>query len=151
MNSLIVESTIHLSAPKAVVWDALTNPDQTQKYMYGCAAISDWKPGSPLIWRYIDETGHQQTAVEGHIVAIEPERYLAYTAIDPHSGIDALSEQPITITYTLEARNGQTQLTVTQGDYARVTDGERRYREADNNGEGWNPILAQIKELVETP
>ena len=75
---------------------------------------------------------------------------MAYTAIDPHNSIDDASEQPITITYTLSTENEQTVLTVTQGDYAKVADGERRYREADNNGEGWNPILQQIKELVET-
>ena len=28
-------------------------------------------------------------------------------------------------------------------------DGEKRYKEAFNNGEGWNPILVEIKKLVE--
>ena len=151
MNSLIIENSIALDAPKTTVWDALTNPKQTRQYMYNCEAISDWQPGSPLIWRYQDEAGNEQIAVEGHIVAIEPERYLAYTAVDPHATIDAASAQPITITYTLTTENGQTILTVTQGDYAKVTDGERRYEEAYNNGEGWNPLLQQIKALVEAP
>lgn len=150
MNSLIVKNQIALNAPMAAVWDALTNPEQTKHYMYGCEAISDWKPESPLIWRYRDEAGNEQIAVEGHIVAIEPERYLAYTAVDPNITIDDSSEQPITITYTLATENERTVLTVTQGDYAKVADGERRYQEADNNGEGWNPILQQIKALVET-
>jgi hypothetical protein len=40
-------------------------------------------------------------------------------------------------------------LTVTQGDYSKVAEGEKRYTEAFNNGEGWNPILVEIKKLVE--
>ncbi len=151
MNTLIVENSIVFHAPTATVWNALTNPEQTRKYMYGCEALSDWQPGSPLIWQYQDEAGNGQIAVQGHIVAIDPERFLAYTAVDPHATVDDPSEQPITITYTLTKENGQTVLTVTQGDYAQVTDGERRYQEADNNGEGWNPILQQIRALVETP
>jgi hypothetical protein len=40
-------------------------------------------------------------------------------------------------------------LNVEQGDYATVAEGERRYQEAFNGGEGWNPILVEIKKLVE--
>jgi hypothetical protein len=49
----------------------------------------------------------------------------------------------------LSEENSQTALTVTQGDYAGVADGERRYQEAYNGGEGWNPILIEIKKLAE--
>ncbi|HKR03868.1 MAG TPA: SRPBCC domain-containing protein, partial [Bacteroidia bacterium] len=58
-------------------------------------------------------------------------------------------ENYLTVTYSLSEKNGQTIFTVTQGNYATVADGERRYNEAYNGGEGWNPILEQIKKLVE--
>ena len=82
---------------------------------------------------------------------IEPNKLLAYTTIDPNNKTIAdIPENYLTVTYTLTEENAQTIFTVTQGDYAKVAEGEKRYTEAYNNGEGWNPILVEIKKLVET-
>jgi hypothetical protein len=54
-----------------------------------------------------------------------------------------------TVTYILQPHEDEMLLTVTQGDFANVADSERRYKETYNNGEGWNPILVQIKALAE--
>lgn len=148
MNSLNIESSITVNAPIAVVWEALTNPEKTKLYMFGCEALSDWKPGSPLIWR-MDYEGKEFIPVKGHIVRIELETRLDYTVFDPQSAIEDIPENYLTVTYELTEINGKTQLVVTQGDYNTVADGERRYQESYNGGEGWNPILVQIKELVE--
>ena len=148
MNPLNIESSITCNAPKAVVWDALTNPELTKIYMFGCEAISDWKPGSPLIWR-MEWEGKEFIAVKGHIVRLEPETRLDYTVFDPQSTIEDIPENYLTVTYELTETDGKTQLVVTQGDYNTVAEGERRYQESYNGGEGWNPILVQIKELVE--
>ena len=52
MNQLlIVKNTITINAPASKVWDALTNPEQTKKYMFGCETVSDWRKGSPLLWK----------------------------------------------------------------------------------------------------
>ena len=149
MNKLIVTNTIVIDAPASKVWDALTNPEQTKKYMFGCETVSDWKPGSSLIWR-MEYEGKDFIAVKGTIVDIQPPTFLAYTTIDPNSTIDDTSENYLTVTYELTPEAGKTVLTVTQGDYSTVAEGDRRYQEAWNNGEGWNPILVQIKDLVET-
>ena len=149
LKELIVKNVININATAAKVWDALVNPDQTKKYMFGCETVSDWKVGSPLLWKGVwDE--QEMTAVKGDIVAIEPNKLLVYTTIDPNNPmIEDIPSNYLTVTYSLEESNGQTELTVTQGDYNKVADGERRYAEAWNNGEGWSPILIQIKELVE--
>ncbi len=149
-KELIVTNEISINAPASKVWDALTNPEQTKKYMFGCETVSDWQKGSPLLWKGSWE-GKEMIFVKGHIVDIEPGKYLAYTVIDPNnSAIPDIPENYLTVTYTLSAHEGQTKLSVSQGDYARVAEGEKRYKETYNNGEGWNPILVQIKELVET-
>ncbi len=137
-----------MNAPLAKVWDALVNPEQTKKYMFGCETVSDWKVGSSLLWRGTYE-GKEMVFVKGNIVEIKPEKFLAYTVIDPNSSMPDIPENYLTVTYHLSAENGQTILTVTQGDYSKVAEGERRYKEAYNNGEGWNPILVEIKKLVE--
>ena len=86
MPPLIIKNSISIDAPASRVWDALVNPAQTKKYMFGCEAISDWKIGSPLIWRGVYE-GNEMIFVKGNIVELIPEKLLAYTVIDPNSGI----------------------------------------------------------------
>jgi uncharacterized protein YndB with AHSA1/START domain len=147
-QSLTVTNKIQINAPASKVWDALTNPEQTKKYMFGCETVSDWKKGSPLLWK-ADYEGKEMVFVKGSIVSIEPGKFLAYTTIDPNSGIEDIPANYLTVTYDLSVENGQTVLTVTQGDYATVADSEKRYTEAYNGGEGWNPILVEIKKLVE--
>jgi uncharacterized protein YndB with AHSA1/START domain len=145
---LIVKNIIKINAPASKVWDLLINPAQTKKYMFGCETVSDWKKGSVLEWK-LNYEGKDMVAVKGNIISIEPEKSLAYTTIDPNSTIEDIPENYLTVTYDLAEENSQTLLTVTQGDYLKVADGERRYQEAYNGGEGWNPILVEIKKLAE--
>jgi len=148
MEPLIVKSVIAIDAPASQVWDALINPEKTKLYMFGCETVSDWKVGSALLWKGNYE-GQDIIFVKGNIVEIEPEKLLIYTTIDPNSTIDDVSENYLHVTYSLLSENEKTILTVTQGDYNTVSEGERRYQEAYNNGEGWNPILSEIKKLIE--
>lgn len=150
MEKLIIENSIKINVPAAKLWDALINPEQTKKYMFGCEAISDWKMGSPLIWKMMHE-GKEFIPVKGSVVEYQPNKKLVYTVIDPHSKeIRDVPENYLTVTYELkEDAEGSTTLFVSQGDYSRVALGEKRYKETYNNGEGWNPILVEIKKLLE--
>ena len=147
-QSLFITNTISIHAPSFKVWDALTNPQQTKKYMFGCETISDWKKGSSLLWSAMYE-GKETVFVKGIIKDIESGKFLAYTTIDPNSAMEDIPENYLTVTYNLVEKNRETIFTVTQGDYGKVADSEKRYQEAYNNGEGWNPLLIEIKKLVE--
>ncbi|HEV9037036.1 MAG TPA: SRPBCC domain-containing protein [Puia sp.] len=145
---LVVKSSISIHAPAAKVWDALTNPEQTKKYMFGCAALSDWKPGSPLIWKGVFNNV-EMVAVKGHIVTIEPNRLLVYTVIDPNNAeIPDIPANYLTVTCEFSEEHGRTLLTVSQGDYNTVAQGAVRYEHSVRGG-GWDPMLVQIKALVE--
>ena len=146
-KSLLVENTIEIDASPAKVWDALVNPAQTKKYMYGCEALSDWKPGSELLWQGEYE-GKPMVFVKGTIGEILPNKFLSYTTIDPLSGIDDTSSEYLMVTYRLEVENNKVKLTVTQGDYSKVNEGQRRFDEAIAAG-GWSSLLVDIKKLVE--
>jgi uncharacterized protein YndB with AHSA1/START domain len=145
---LEIKNSININASAAKVWDVLTNPAQTKKYMFGCETVSDWKAGSPLLWQAFYE-GKNTVFVKGNIVSIDPNKKLAYTTFDPNSSMEDIPENYLTVTYELSEQNGQTAFTVTQGNYATVAEGERRYKEAYNNGEGWNPIMIEIKKTAE--
>lgn len=141
-------NTITIRSGIEKVWDALVNPAKTKIYMFGCETVSDWKAGSDLLWKGSYE-GKEMVFVKGKIVSIEPQTSLVYTVFDPNGTLPDLPENYLTVSYFLESEGGQTKLTVKQGDYTKVGDGEKRYAESYNNGEGWNPILEAIKKLVE--
>jgi uncharacterized protein YndB with AHSA1/START domain len=146
---LFVKNEIFIKASASKVWDVLTNPEQTKKYMFGCEAISYWKPLDPLIWKGEWE-GQEMIFVKGNIVSIEPPHHLAYTTFDPNNpNIQDIPGNYTTVTYDLKEVDDLVLLKVTQGDFATVDDGERRFKEANNNGEGWNPILKEIKKIAE--
>ena len=147
---MIVTSSIRINATPSRVWDALTNPAMTRKYMFGCEALSDWQPGSPLIWKG-NFNGVEMIAVKGEVVRIEPGKFLAYTTIDPNNpAVPDLPENYLTVTYDVAGEGDGTLLTVSQGDYSKVAEGQKRYDETVAGG-GWSPILEQIKQLLEEP
>ena len=144
-----IVNSILINAQPSEIWDALTNPEQTKKYMFGCETVSDWQKGSDLLWK-MNYEGKEIIAVKGTIASIEKDKMLAYTVIDPNSTTIAdIPENYLMVTYCITKENGGHLLTVTQGNYATVADGEKRYKETYNNGEGWMPILKEIKKLVE--
>lgn len=148
MPSLKVTNTITIQAPAEDVWDALVNPAQTKKYMFGCETVSDWKPGSTLLWRMWHE-GSEIIPVKGTVVEIEPPYRLKYTVIDPNAAYPDTPENHLNVAYELAENNGATILTVTQDGFEGAADGEKRYQDVYNNGEGWNPIMMAIKQVVE--
>jgi uncharacterized protein YndB with AHSA1/START domain len=148
MNKKIVTNSITINAPVSKVWDALINPEQTQKYMFGCKATSDWKPGSTLTWPGVYE-GKEMVFVTGHVLEIEPERLLVYSVIDPNAPYEKTPENHLKVKYELRPVGDATELIVSQYGFEEAADGEKRYTEISNNGEGWNPILQEIKKMLE--
>jgi uncharacterized protein YndB with AHSA1/START domain len=148
-NQLIVKNEISINAAASKVWDALTNPEQTKKYMFGCEALSDWKVGSPLLWKGAHE-GKEMIFVKGYVLIFQPNSLLKFTVIDPNASYPDTPENHLNVIYELSEQDGQTILTVLQDGFENAAEGEKRYQHTYNNGEGWNPILVQIKAVAET-
>lgn len=144
----VVRNTITIKASASKVWDALVNPEQTKKYMFGCETVSDWKVGSPLLWRGAYE-GKEMVFVSGFILEILPEKLLRYSVIDPNAAYPHTPENHLNVTYELSEANGETTLSVSQDGFEGAADGEKRYTDVYNNGEGWNPIMIEIKKVAE--
>lgn len=148
MEKLAVKNTININAPIEKVWDALTLPEETKKYMFGCETISDWKPGSTLLWQGSYE-GQEMVFVSGYILEIEPPHLLKYSVIDPNAPYPLTPQNHLDVTYTLTEQDGTTTLTVSQDGFEGAAESEKRYKDVYNNGEGWQPILDAIKKQVE--
>lgn len=69
-----VYETVVRAMPEQV-WQALTTPDLTQKYYFGCRVESDWQEGSPC--RYYGAQG--AVNLDGKILEITPQQRLVTT------------------------------------------------------------------------
>ena len=147
-NKLQVISEIIIDTPATKVWDALVNPVQTKKYMFGCETISDWQVGSPLLWRGKHE-GKDVVFVAGKVLEINAPTRLEYSVIDAFATYPHTPENHLRVIYELREEGKQTKLIVTQDGFEGAAEGEKRYKDTYNNGEGWNPILVQIKKIAE--
>jgi len=146
-DNLSIRNTIQIAAPAAKVWEALTSPEWTRQYMYSCEVESDWKEGSPVIWKMAHE-GKRIIPVKGIVLKIDPGHLLVYTVIDPNAGMEDIPANYLNVTYELIPMGDQTLLEVTQDGYEHAANGEKRYQDALEGG-GWDSILAKIKELLE--
>jgi uncharacterized protein YndB with AHSA1/START domain len=143
--ALVVRDSIEIQAPADRVWTVMTGPAYTKQYIFDCEAISDWQPGSRLIWR---GASNGVVYVEGNIERIETGRLLQYTAFDPNApDHEDVPSNYTTVTAELVESAGRTTLQVSQGDFERVADGERRYKDAVA---GWSGVLPKIKALAES-
>lgn len=149
MEKKIVENHVTINGTLSQVWDMLTNPQKTKLYMFGCETVTDWKPGSELLWSGVYE-GRAMVFVKGYVLEIIPEKLLKYSVIDPNATYPHIPENHLNITYKLSEKDGHVQLTVSQDGFETAADGEKRFEEVSNKGEGWNPILLEIKKLIET-
>ncbi|MEW6144428.1 MAG: SRPBCC domain-containing protein [Thermodesulfobacteriota bacterium] len=140
---LIVKRSLEIKAPASRVWEVLTDPEHTKKYMFGCEVISDWTPGSPLIWK---GAADGIVYVKGNLVRLEKEWLFEFTVFDPNAGLDDIPANYSTVTIVLTPGNGSTTLSVTQGDFAGMADGENRFMSAEA---GWDMVLPKIKEMAE--
>lgn len=142
-NELIVRRSIEIKAPASRIWELLTDPGHTVKYMFGCEVVSDWKIGSPLLWRGVSDG---VVYVKGSLIALEKEKLLSFTVFDPNAGIEDTPSNYTTVAIELIPGKGSTTLNVTQGDFTGVVDGENRCL---STGAGWDSALPRIKELAE--
>lgn len=151
MSSSFVYTTYINTTPERL-WTALTEPAFTRRY-WGIALLSDWTVGSTVTW---EVEGVMLADAEQVVLVSDPPRRLSYTwhTISPEFGravgadeeflARAAAERRSTITFDIEAVGTLVKLTVTHDD---LEPGGVLY---EGISQGWPPILASLKTLVET-
>ncbi len=134
-------STVEIDAPKAKVWEALTDPKKVKQYMHGTNLTTDWKVGSPIAWN--GEWKGKAYVDKGTVLEIDPEKLLKYTHWSPMGGSADRPENYHTVTYELVQNGAMTTLTLTQDNNASRDEADRMA--ADN----WGPMLEGLKKTVE--
>ncbi len=139
-NNLIARASISTSASREKVWNALVTPAAIKQYLFGTDVVSDWRAGSPIVWR--GEWQGRSYEDKGVILRLEPGRTLEYTHYSPLSGMPDSPENYHTVTIELSSSGNQTYVTLAQDHNA--TEDERAHSEAN-----WGMVLAALKKVVE--
>ena len=109
-SKFVTNISVSINAPIAKVWDALINPEMIKKYMFGSEAISDWKEGSPIIWK--GDWNGQSYQDHGVVLKIEPMKVLQYSHFGS-VGKEVPESYPI-VTCTLSQDGEQVLLSLSQ-------------------------------------
>lgn len=139
-NKYTAQATTTIHAPASKVWQALVNPEIIKQYLFNTDVISDWREGSPIIYR--GEWQGKPFEDKGKILKIEPEKVLKSTHWSPLSGVSDTPENYHTVTYTLSGNGDHTEVTITQ-------DNNASEEEKEHSEENWNTVLAGMKKLLE--
>lgn len=139
-NTLIAKATIKIDSPASKVWEALTQPELIQKYLFGTEVTTDWQVGSPIRYRGVWQGKPYED--KGTVLQVEPGKLLVSTYWSPLSGVADRPENYKTVRYELSSAGGGTSLTVTQ-------DNNASEEEARHSEQNWKMVLDGIKRLLE--
>jgi uncharacterized protein YndB with AHSA1/START domain len=141
MANHVATATVEIDASPARVWTALTDPAEIEKYMFGSHVVTDWRPGSSIVWE--GEYEGKRYEDKGEIVEIKPARRLKLTHFSPLSGQEDVPENYHTLTYELEAAGPMTRVALSQ-------DNNPTAEAAEHSKANWEKMLSGLKEVVET-
>jgi uncharacterized protein YndB with AHSA1/START domain len=130
--------SVSISASIDKVWDALTRPEQIQKYLFGTLTETDWVPGNPIYFRGVWEGKPYED--KGKVLEFQKHRRISYTHWSSFSGKPDLPENYATVTYELRPDSGATVLTVSQNCL------EQEQERCETN---WKFVLDGIKKQLE--
>ena len=146
MNTpMIIKEDVIFKADENTVWDLITNPEKTKQYMFGCEVLSDWKIGSPILWKGKTENYNEIIYVKGNIINFKKNKKVSFTMLDPNIGIADIPENYIELSYEVTKIESGTLLTITQGDFNGTENAEKRFEESK---QGWKMVIPLMKKLL---
>ena len=139
-NDLIAEAAIDVDADVDRVWRALVDPEEIRRYMFGTSVVSDWKPGSRIVWK--GEWEGKAYEDHGVIREIDAPRRLSYTHFSPLTGQPDVPENYHTVTIELAPTGTGTHLRLTQ-------DNNPTEEAREHSRKNWSMMLEGLKKQVE--
>jgi uncharacterized protein YndB with AHSA1/START domain len=141
-DSHTFNKTIHIDAPVAEVWNALTDPELMKKWISETEIeiITDWKVGNPIVMR--GRLHGVKFENKGTVLQFEPEKILEYNHLSSISRLPDKPESYSVIDFRMAPDHDQTTLTVTVSNFPTET----IYKHLVFY---WNVTLEIIKRMVE--
>ncbi|MEO8450637.1 MAG: SRPBCC family protein [Gemmatimonadota bacterium] len=142
-----IEKQIHLSAPRARVWRALTDLKEFGQW-FGVKLSGSVAPGATLRGP-ITSRGYEHVTFEATVETVDPEKRFAFRwhpyAIEP--GVDYSGEPTTLIVFTLEEVDGGTLLTVVESGFDKIP-AARRAKAFEMDSKGWAAQLENVKKHI---
>jgi len=152
---------VYIKATPQAIWDAITNPEWSQRYGYGAPVEYDLRPGGvarSFASEAMKKAGEQMglhtpdVIVDGEVIEADPPHKLVQTwrmLMDPEMAEEGFTR----LTYEIsEGRGGVSKLTVVHEldgapKLARIVSGGG---EAEGAGGGWVWVLSDLKTFLES-
>lgn len=147
MNPDRIEKEVLLKAPLDRVWRAISDADEFGRW-FGVRFDGPFVPGTSVIGTItpttVDEDvaraqePHAGKADAWHIVAVEPQRRLAFRwhPFGVEDGVDYSDEPTTLVEFTLEDTSGGVLLRIVESGFEAIP-AERRRSAFESNSEGW--------------
>src|SRR5579859_1565322 len=132
MKGLIAKASVTIHAPLARVWDAFVNPDIIKQYMFGTTVVTDWKEGSPILWK--GEWQGKPYEDKGVILKLKPQQLIEYSHFSPLTGEPDVPENYHHVRVELAGEGQHTTVTLAQ-------DGSASEDEREQSEKNWVMIL----------
>lgn len=141
MNPLYnAQATTLIHAPVSAVWEALVNPALIRQYMFDTDVVTDWKVGSPILYKGVWQGKPFED--RGQVVELEPEKRLVTTHWSPLSGVPDTPENYHRVSYELSREGHATRVTLIQDNNASA-------QEKQDSEKNWGMMLEGLKKLLE--
>jgi uncharacterized protein YndB with AHSA1/START domain len=128
---------IYVRTTPEALWEALTDPERTERYWSGRRVESTWQPGASV--RFVFEG---EASTHGEIVEAVPPRRLVMTWNRTFD--DGVTEGPSRVTWEIEPLGETCRLRLVHDDFHGTT------RVFAMVGRGWPIVLSSLKTLLET-
>jgi len=144
--------TVYVKATPEAVWDAITNPEQTDRYGYGGRVEYDLRAGGRFVAHppeAMRAQGAPEDLIVGEVIEADAPHKLTQTW-NPLFGPPITDEAVTTLTWEIGEAYGATKVTLTHElEGAPLTAGLVSGSVPEMGG-GWPWVLSDLKSLLET-
>jgi uncharacterized protein YndB with AHSA1/START domain len=137
-----VTKSIQINAPIEKVWDALTNPDVVELYLFGTKVITDWKEESPILFK--GNWHGKPFEDKGKVLGVQQNSQLKYSYWSSVLGLADIPENYTVTTYTLRNLGHAITVVVMQENLESQPTQVQEYAE-----KYWEDLLQSLKKIAE--
>ena len=132
-----VRATVPVS--KKIVWEALTLPEHTQKYMYHCQLHTTGVLGSTAVWKAQKKNGAWVDHIKAKVLVFDVGKHLAFEIF--HEATDRFGPAVSELHFYLESIKEGTCIFIKQGDFSIIENGAERCASCQ---QGWEYVLPNL-------
>jgi uncharacterized protein YndB with AHSA1/START domain len=139
-NNMIAKASTTINASSAVVWEALTNPNSIERYMFGAKVTTSWAEDTPIYWN--GEWQGNPYEDKGIVLDFDPPRCLEFSHYSPLSGLPDEPSSYHTVKIELSEEKDGTHVSLTQ-------DNNPTADARAHSQKNWGTVLRGLKTFVE--